>query len=81
MRTDRDGAQRELAGQQAEAERLRSQLADAEAAVRRLTQAGARRPPRPPRATARPCAAPRAQETARMTLPVLGHSESSRPGP
>jgi len=37
---ERDDAQRELAQEQIEAERLASQLTDAEAAVRRLTQAG-----------------------------------------
>lgn len=38
--SERDDAQRELAHERAEAQRLAGQLADAEAAVRRLTQAG-----------------------------------------
>ena len=40
MRAERDEAQQALAGHRAEAERLRGQLSDAEAAVRRLTRAG-----------------------------------------
>ena len=63
MRTERDEAQRDLAGHQAETERLRSQLADAEAAVRRLTQAGVTRRRRPRRPSACPRGAPRVNKT------------------